>query len=214
MLFKIYSVVDEDCYPYEAARGSCRIHPKKNEKTNLNHEGCRPVLEPRTRFYTMGPAYPLANDEKDIMIEILQSGPVQATFRVYRDFFSYKGGIYKRSAADRDFNDFKYHAVKIVGWGEEYKGYSTEKYWVSLFFNYILKKLLTNFVVHRLLPIHGELGGARMVTSGFYVDQMNVKLKAMSSELGLTFCTNKLITTLLTYIKNKCNLSLFRQKVS
>ncbi|KAL5287928.1 TINAGL1 family protein [Megaselia abdita] len=125
-----FGVVDETCYPYEAERGHCRIHPKKNEKTNLREAGCRPVLEPRTRFYTMGPAYPLATDEKDIMAEILQSGPVQATFRVYRDFFSYKGGIYKRSAADRDLNDFKYHAVKIVGWGEEFKGYSTEKYWV------------------------------------------------------------------------------------
>lgn len=79
----------------------------------------------------MGPAYPLATEEKDIMAEILQSGPVQATFRVYRDFFSYNGGIYKRSAADRDDNDYKYHAVKIVGWGEEFKGYNTEKYWVG-----------------------------------------------------------------------------------
>lgn len=79
----------------------------------------------------MGPAYPLAVEEKDIMAEIIQSGPVQATFRVYRDFFSYKGGIYKRSAADRDVSDYKYHAVKIVGWGEEYKGYTTEKYWVG-----------------------------------------------------------------------------------
>lgn len=126
-------MVDESCYPYEAKRGSCRIHPQKNEKTDLRAAGCSPVLEPRKRFYTMGPAYPLAAQEKDIMAEIIKSGPVQATFRVYRDFFSYKGGIYRRSAADRNINDFKYHAVKIIGWGEEYKGDNTEKYWVIIF---------------------------------------------------------------------------------
>lgn len=101
-------------------------------------------------MYRVGPAYSL-NNETDIMIEIMESGPVQgknrifflpehvlifsflfflATMRVYRDFFSYRGGIYRHSAANRgDRSGF--HSVRLVGWGEEQSGYSTTKYWVK-----------------------------------------------------------------------------------
>lgn len=88
----------------------------------------------------MGPAYSLKN-ETDIMHEIELSGPVQATMRVYRDFFSYSGGIYRHSAASRD-DEYGFHSVKIVGWGEEYQNYGqVVKYWVKILNNIILENL-------------------------------------------------------------------------
>ena len=59
------------------------------------------------------------------MAEIFHSGPVQATMHVYRDFFSYSGGVYHHSAASRGAPK-GFHSVKLVGWGEEHG----EKYWV------------------------------------------------------------------------------------
>lgn len=50
--------------------------------------------------------------------------------RVYRDFFSYRHGIYKHSAASRA-EASGFHSVRLVGWGEEFTGYSLTKYWVS-----------------------------------------------------------------------------------
>uniref|UniRef100_A0A1B0DH06 Peptidase C1A papain C-terminal domain-containing protein n=1 Tax=Phlebotomus papatasi TaxID=29031 RepID=A0A1B0DH06_PHLPP len=49
--------------------------------------------------------------------------------RVYRDFFSYSGGIYKHSQSDSEPSGF--HSVRIVGWGEEQEGYSVTKYWIA-----------------------------------------------------------------------------------
>lgn len=49
--------------------------------------------------------------------------------RVYRDFFSYRRGIYKHSAASRA-EASGFHSVRLVGWGEEYTGYAPTKYWV------------------------------------------------------------------------------------
>lgn len=50
--------------------------------------------------------------------------------RVYRDFFTYRGGIYRRSAASRDEKS-GFHSVRLVGWGEERTGYEITKFWVS-----------------------------------------------------------------------------------
>lgn len=51
--------------------------------------------------------------------------------RVYRDFFSYRAGIYKHSAANRGEHS-GFHSVRLVGWGEERSSYSTKKYWVNI----------------------------------------------------------------------------------
>lgn len=50
--------------------------------------------------------------------------------RVYRDFFSYGGGIYRRSAASRS-DERGFHSVRLIGWGEYRHGYQTTKYWVN-----------------------------------------------------------------------------------
>lgn len=53
--------------------------------------------------------------EKRIQKEIMQRGPVGASFTVYSDFPSYKSGVYQ--AHSRDV--LSGHAVKILGWGSE-----------------------------------------------------------------------------------------------
>lgn len=124
LIFRIYSVVDEACFPYTAHRDSCKVH---NKPRLLSALGCRPAAGvDRDEFYTVGPAYSL-NNETDMMSEIFHSGPVQATMYVYRDFFAYSGGVYRHSNADRG-EPFGFHSVKLVGWGEEHDGV---KYWVS-----------------------------------------------------------------------------------
>lgn len=93
--------------------------------------GCQlPTKVPRDHLYRVGPAYSL-NNETDIMIEIFESGPVQATMRVYRDFFTYRGGVYRHSAASRNSEPSGFHSVRLIGWGEERNGYEITKYWVS-----------------------------------------------------------------------------------
>lgn len=120
-----YGVVDDDCYPYNPKETQCRIHHTKD----LLKAGCAPPTNvPRRDFYSTGPAYSL-NNETDIMIEIMESGPVQATMRVYRDFFSYSRGVYRHSAASRS-EEFGFHSVRLVGWGEE-AGYNPIKYWIA-----------------------------------------------------------------------------------
>lgn len=128
MFMRRFGLVDENCYPWKASTEMCRLR----KRTDLRSAGCAPPPNPlRTELYKVGPAYRLAN-ETDIMQEILTSGPVQATMRVYQDFFSYESGVYKHSVtAERYESD--YHSVRIIGWGEEPPTYSRNtplKYWL------------------------------------------------------------------------------------
>ncbi|KAH8291026.1 hypothetical protein KR054_007909 [Drosophila jambulina] len=117
-------VVDDDCFPYTQHRDTCKI---RHNSRSLSANGCRPAPNvDRDSLYTVGPAYSL-NREGDIMAEIYHSGPVQATMHVYRDFFAYSGGIYRKTAANRE-SPKGFHSVKLVGWGEEHNG---DKYWIA-----------------------------------------------------------------------------------
>lgn len=121
-----FGLVDRDCYPWRGTTESCKL-PKR---TSLRDAGCRAAENPlRTELYKVGPAYRLGN-ETDIMQEILTSGPVQATMRVYQDFFSYESGVYKHTAT-AELYDSGYHSVRIIGWGEEPSAYHRPtKYWL------------------------------------------------------------------------------------
>ncbi|XP_037043347.1 uncharacterized peptidase C1-like protein F26E4.3 isoform X2 [Bradysia coprophila] len=124
--FRKIGVVDDDCFPYIAASNKCKVR----RTDTLASAGCRlPTKVRRNHLYRVGPAYSL-NNETDIMIEIMESGPVQATMRVYRDFFAYKEGIYTHSAASRS-DQGGFHSVRLVGWGVERNGYETTKYWIA-----------------------------------------------------------------------------------
>jgi len=56
------------------------------------------------------------------MTEIMNNGPVQTGFTVYKDFFSYSGGVYTQTSNTVSGG----HAVEIVGWGKENGKY----YWI------------------------------------------------------------------------------------
>lgn len=122
-------VVDEDCYPYIAAQNVCKIQPGDTLVT----ANCElPGKVNRTDMYRMGPALSL-NNETDIMTEIKDRGTVQAIMRVYRDFFSYRSGIYRHSAAATPADERSaYHSVRLIGWGEERVGYDVVKYWIAI----------------------------------------------------------------------------------
>ena len=53
--------------------------------------------------------------EKNIMQELYESGPVEASFTVYEDFVTYSSGVYKHVTGSA----LGGHAIKIIGWGVE-----------------------------------------------------------------------------------------------
>lgn len=52
---------------------------------------------------------------KNIQIEIIKNGPVEASFTVFADFPTYKSGVYKHVTGGM----LGGHAIKIIGWGVE-----------------------------------------------------------------------------------------------
>ncbi|CAG2163327.1 unnamed protein product, partial [Oppiella nova] len=59
--------------------------------------------------------YGFSNQNELVQQEIMQNGPVVATYDVYEDFFNYKSGVYQYVYGDYQGG----HAVKIVGWGTD-----------------------------------------------------------------------------------------------
>lgn len=49
---------------------------------------------------------------------MIKNGPVNTGFMVYRDFMSYKSGVYRKHSDEL----LGGHAVKIVGWGKDESG--------------------------------------------------------------------------------------------
>jgi C1A family cysteine protease len=129
-------VVSEACYPYESGRsqvpGSCQIN-RDAMKGNPNDIRC-PQAGERTKVYRITPSYRLASKEEDIQAEILTNGPVQATFRVYEDFYMYKSGVYQTMReVNASPNDERngYHSVRILGWGVDRSTGMDVKYWLA-----------------------------------------------------------------------------------
>ncbi|XP_071447893.1 tubulointerstitial nephritis antigen-like [Hetaerina americana] len=79
---------------------------------------CRPKPRGLCRRERSGPAYRLG-DMMRIQDNIRWYGPIQATMRVYQDFFHYRGGVYSRPAGSDNRDSHGYHSVRILGWGEE-----------------------------------------------------------------------------------------------
>lgn len=64
-----------------------------------------------------GTAYSISSNVKQIQLEILNNGPVEAAFDVYDDGFeTYSGGVYVPDDTQQILGG---HAVKIIGWGTE-----------------------------------------------------------------------------------------------
>jgi len=56
-----------------------------------------------------------------------------AMMKVSKDFFMYESGVYKCSKLASG-SKTGYHAVRIVGWGEEQLNGKTVKYWVGTWY--------------------------------------------------------------------------------
>jgi len=60
-------------------------------------------------------AYSMPEKPKDIMVELMTNGPVEAAFTVFADFPNYKSGVYQHVSGGA----LGGHAIRILGWGEE-----------------------------------------------------------------------------------------------
>ncbi|XP_049880049.1 tubulointerstitial nephritis antigen-like [Pectinophora gossypiella] len=116
----MHGLVDEQCFPYKGMKTPCPF----KRRGNLISDGCRPVVQKRTSRYKVGPPGKLTA-EKDIMYDIMESGPVHAIMTVFQDFFHYRSGVYRHiPIGNEQYQGL--HSVRIVGWGEE-RG---DKYWI------------------------------------------------------------------------------------
>ncbi len=96
--------------PYESGKGHAPSCHAEKEKC---HEGGI-----KTKFLSAKHF----SGEKAIMTEIMKHGSVTAAFNVYKDFMSYKGGVYEHKFGEV----LGGHAVKFVGWGVDDDG---TKFW-------------------------------------------------------------------------------------
>uniref|UniRef100_A0A8C5DS49 SMB domain-containing protein n=1 Tax=Gouania willdenowi TaxID=441366 RepID=A0A8C5DS49_GOUWI len=136
-------VVTEDCYPYSPPQhtpvevGRCMMQSRsigrgKRQAT----QRCPNPQNYHNDIYQSTPPYRLSTNEKEIMKEIMDNGPVQAIMEVHEDFFVYKSGIYKHTDVSftkpTQYQKHGTHSVKITGWGEErqFDG-KPRKYWIA-----------------------------------------------------------------------------------
>jgi len=112
----------EGCAPYgmvscvhgEDGTNSCRGQPSE-----INHVcpdkcyGNTSINFEKDRRQTNSSYYLSYNS---IQEDVLTYGPIEASFRVYSDFYHYKKGVYIKS---KNVTYLGGHAVKLIGWGEE-----------------------------------------------------------------------------------------------
>ncbi|XP_023332294.1 cathepsin B isoform X2 [Eurytemora carolleeae] len=60
-------------------------------------------------------SYSIKRDVKQIQLELMNNGPVEAAFTVFEDFPNYKSGVYQHVSG----NALGGHAIRILGWGVE-----------------------------------------------------------------------------------------------
>ncbi|KAL1502575.1 hypothetical protein ABEB36_007699 [Hypothenemus hampei] len=118
----LYNTTEQGCKSYFLE--PCNDHPNKCTnyvKTPACVDSCDISSQSYKQSETYGKTPYEVVGEKQIQLEILKNGPVEATMDVYEDFASYKSGIYKQITGKYEGG----HAVKIVGWGVE----NDVKYW-------------------------------------------------------------------------------------
>lgn len=118
-----FELVPEDCSPYLAKKGSCQTCDASKLSEVYKVENYRFI----------GGAYGKSN-EREMMLEVRQNGPIVASFEPPLDFMYYQGGIYHGVEPDWVKNGQNKpewervdHSVLLYGWGENEVG---EKYWL------------------------------------------------------------------------------------
>merc|ERR1740122_199987 len=103
-------IVTDACFPYAAGSGRA----PKCVDTCVDQESFT-RFKAQNSYAIKGPIH--------MQKEIVQHGPIQIGFMVYKSFMSYRSGIYHKQKKEKHPEGG--HAVKIVGYGVE-KG---TKYW-------------------------------------------------------------------------------------
>ncbi len=100
-------VVNEECVPYQSGQGVVPLCMDKCVDGRIIGEGDKvKAIQESIRVLTT---------PEMIKREILANGPVETGFVVYKDFMTYRSGIYTRNSDEA----LGGHAVKVVGWGVE-----------------------------------------------------------------------------------------------
>lgn len=121
-----FGLVPEECYPWVGERTACAISKTRNR--NVTMARCSSGNQQMSLHRTSG-AYKVATEE-GIMNELMTTGSVQATMKVYQDFFMYRSGVYQCSKITSGHRT-SYHSVRIVGWGEERQWSGVVKFWIA-----------------------------------------------------------------------------------
>uniref|UniRef100_A0A8C5L6G7 Tubulointerstitial nephritis antigen-like n=1 Tax=Jaculus jaculus TaxID=51337 RepID=A0A8C5L6G7_JACJA len=138
-------VVSDNCYPFFGREQDneanpaprCMMHSRpmgRGKRQATAH--CPNGQVDANDIYQVTPVYRLGSDEKEIMKELMENGPVQALMEVHEDFFLYQRGIYSHTPVSlgrpEPYRRHGTHSVKITGWGEEtLPGGRTVKYWTA-----------------------------------------------------------------------------------
>ncbi|XP_059810269.1 tubulointerstitial nephritis antigen-like [Hypanus sabinus] len=122
-------VVSDSCYPFSSS-DSLHLGSQCMMSTRSAGRGKRQATMPcpnpdshTNQIYQTTPPYRLSNNEKEVMKELMENGPVQALMEVHEDFFVYRSGVYRHTPVmakkPEKFRRHGMHSVKITGWGEE-----------------------------------------------------------------------------------------------
>lgn len=104
-----------ECYgPYVAQDQNCKF--------NSTLKQC-PSGQGVFQVYKAANAYAVQREVEAIQSEIMTNGPVEASFSVYSDFYSYKSGVYIHTSGTLVGG----HAIKMLGWGRSAEGVD---YWI------------------------------------------------------------------------------------
>lgn len=110
-------ITTDKCWGYQSGKGDVPACPDTKEHKVLKCEDqSTPVY-----YKVSSVAHPVTI--ADIKAEIAANGPMETGFMVYRDFMSYKSGVYKHLSGDL----LGGHAIKVLGWGVE----DGQNYWLA-----------------------------------------------------------------------------------
>ena len=119
------------CFPYPF-NSTEEVDVEKVRKKLKFREKCDNIGASRAKLYGSGYRV-LDNDETQIMKELYYNGPVTASFEVYNDFDSFphenSSKIYEH---DLESPKKDYHAIKIIGWGNEIINGEKKPYWLCV----------------------------------------------------------------------------------
>ncbi|KAL0483935.1 dipeptidyl peptidase CTSC [Acrasis kona] len=122
-----FYLVPEECYEYQGQPGDCKLACKN------------PKYKVKVTQYSYIGGYYGANNELNMMREVVERGPISINYMVYPSFHYYKHGVYRHNHKQSRFFNIKTahngvkhweattHAVAVVGYGETDEGV---RYWI------------------------------------------------------------------------------------